>query len=860
MNDIKILFSNLLLLLFMFSHTHGWVQNNFSKTLSLNDNWLFRQADKDQWYKAQVPCSVQNTLIEKQHLPDPYYGTNEKDLQWVENFDWEFKKVFTLSAQEIAFHSAVLHFKGIDTFADIYLNGVKIQETENMFLAYQIPVKELLRKGENTLLIRFYAPVNKLKPQREASGFEYPAMNDHREEKVSVYARKAPYHFGWDWGMRIVQMGIWRPVELLFFNKAYVDDYFVAQNHITAQKASVENQIEIMALQPINATIEVRCTIDKQVFSHHQKVLLNKGKNTLTIPMLIENPKLWMPMGWGKQHRYDFSVKVLEGKHLICKKHQKIGLRSIRLLQEKDLRGESFTFEVNDKPLFAKGANYIPGEILTTRQDSLYYERLFENILAANMNMIRVWGGGIYENDYFYELADKYGILVWQDFMFACTPYPYDAHFLQNIEQEAIYNIKRLRNYACIALWCGNNEVEESINYWGFERIVPKEAYEGFKVGYKKIFRELLPSLLQKTDPTKSYIHSSPYIANWGRPQSLAFGDAHYWGVWYGREPFEILDKRVPRFMSEFGFQAFPEMKTIRTFATEQDFDIESEVMKVHQKSSTGNDAIKEYMDMYYRQVENFEDFVYVGLVMQGEGMKKGMLAHRRNRPFCMGSLYWQLNDSWPVVSWAGIDYYNNWKALHYKAREAFAPIAVDMYQNQQNQNTEFYVFSDELQDRTNVFLNIQLISFTGKVLKELNEVVNLQANTTQLLKSIPMYMLVNIELQKNHFVKVKLIDQNHQVIAQDHFFFLSPKNMNLPQTQIESSIAYTQGKCILTLRSSHLAKNVFIEIPLLGAKFSDNFFDLLPNEEKVIEIIHPQISNENQVPLKIKHLRDTYQ
>ncbi len=847
-----------LILLMMIFTLNGFTQNSAGKRISLTDNWQFSQVGKNEWRSSDVPSSVQSDLLKHSLLPDPFYGTNEKKIQWVEDLDWEYQKTFNLATEDLNYDQIRLHFEGLDTHAEVFLNGQKILNAQNMFLAYETSVKNSLKEGENTLLIRFLSPITHLMPLREASGFEYPAMNDHREEKLSVYSRKAPYHFGWDWGIRIVQMGIWRPVWLDFYNKAHITDCFSQQLMVSSEKASLQNQITITSESVAEASVEIKYSIDGKTFSFLKEITLQQGENQVQIPSEIENPKLWQPNGWGEQHLYDVSVGLHINNELISEKKHKIGLRDVKFVQEKEKNGQSFYFQINGKPLFAKGANYIPGEILTTKQDKAYYDQLFDNILAANMNMIRVWGGGIYENDYFYELADQKGILIWQDFMFACTPYPHDTQFLENVAQEAIHNVKRLRNHACVVLWCGNNEVEESILYWGFQRKVPANVYEGFKVGYNLTFRELLPKIVSEYDPQKAYLHGSPDVANWGKPESLAYGDSHYWGVWYGRQPFEILNTRISRFMSEFGFQSFPEMKTVRSFAEEKDFDIESEVMKTHQKSSTGNDAIKEYMSKYYHTPQNFSDFVYVNLVMQGEGMKKGMLAHRRNRPYCMGTLYWQLNDSWPVVSWAGIDYYNNWKALHYKTREAFAPIAVDMYNNPKNKKTEFYVFSDLLEEKEG-FLTVELIDFDGKIKKISKKKVTIPANESKLVKRLFTFMYVSKKQQRNCFVRVTFTDNFQNILAKDHFFFNWAKELDLPQTEIKTSVTHSDGKYTIRLRSAHLAKNVFIEIPVQGAKFSDNFFDLLPNEEKIIEITSPELKNHEPIPFTVKHLRETY-
>ena len=833
--------------------------NEPTKTIGLNEDWQFSQTNKDDWHPATVPGSVQRDLIKLHILPDPYYGTIEEKVQWVEDENWDFKKSFHLTAADLKYEDALISFEGLDTHADVFLNGSKLFHSENMFVKHEKSVKDLLREGENNLYIRFFSPINHLMPARITNGFEYPVGKDHREVKMSVYSRKAPYHFGWDWGMRLVQMGIWRPITLTLYNNLRIEDFFVEQISITDKLAKIVNHIEINKLSnSTNAKIRINYSLENEkIYTQETDITLLEGNNKLSASFELQNPKLWMPNSWGDQHLYEITAQIIIDNKVVTEKTRRIGLRNIRVVNEEDKVGKSFYFEVNGEPMFAKGANYIPGEIMNTLQDDNYYNKLFDNITAANMNMIRVWGGGFYENEKFYELADEKGILVWQDFMFGCTPYPHDESFLSNVEDEAIYNVKRLRNHPSIAIWCGNNEVEESIKYWGFDKQYSKEIMEGFREGYDKTFRELLPEIVMEFAPNTYYLHGSPDTANWGRPESLNYGDAHYWGVWHGREPFEVLDVNVPRFMSEFGFQSFPEMKTIRTFAEPKDFDIDSDVMKTHQKSGIGNEAIKQYMDMYYNTPSTFDDFVYVGLVMQGEGMIYGIEAHRRNRPFCMGTLYWQLNDSWPVVSWSGIDYYNNWKALHYKVRDVFAPIALNIHKNEEM--LDFYIMSDKLEDFTELTMNISLIDFTGKEYSNTQTKVIAKANASEKVYSISIDKFATLNQQKNSVVYVELKDVNNKLIAESKYYFNWPNKLNLPKTNIEQTITYKDGEYTVTLLSEHLAKNVFIEVPIQGAKFSDNFFDILPGEKKVITISSSELKESKKTAVSVKHLRQTY-
>ncbi|NCB24540.1 MAG: glycoside hydrolase family 2 protein [Bacteroidia bacterium] len=842
-----------------------------SETISLNEGWQFRQASKSpqnevtsstatQWYEASVPGSVQRDLIRHGVLPDPYYGTNENKVQWIENENWDFKKTFCVTARQLQYDDAMISFEGLDTHADVFLNGSRILQADNMFTGHKISVKKLLKEGENNLYIRFYSPITTMMPARETFGYDYPAGNDHRAEKLSVYNRKAPYHFGWDWGIRMVQMGIWKPVSLHFYHKAFIEDYYVKQASVNAQKAHIENQIEIVSLseQSLKATLSIVYSIQGGNSEREDKeITLLKGKNRFNLPLVISAPKLWMPIDWGEQHMYDFTAKIMVDDKVIAEKAVRTGLRTIRHIAREDAQGRSFFFEVNGTPLFAKGANYIPGEILTTQQDSAYYAKMFNHIEEAHMNMVRVWGGGIYENEEFYRQADERGILVWQDFIFGCTPYPSDDAFLDNVKGEAVYNIRRLRNHASLAYWCGNNEVLEGLHYWGWDQQYPKSVMDAWFKGYDKTFRELLPALVKEHDGTRDYTHGSPDVANWGRPHLFNQGDVHDWGLWYGELPFEAMADRLPRFASEFGFQSFPEMKTIRSFAPEDQWSLESEVMKVHQKASTGNSLIKKYMDMYYHEPKNFEDFVYVGLVMQGNGMEESVEAMRRGRPYCMGALYWQINDSWPVVSWSSIDYYDNWKAQYYRMRDVFAPLALGIAFKEDT--LQFYTLSDYLEERNDLQLTVQLIDFQAGKQKELKTKVSAKANSSQIVKTLPLSEWMGEQDKANKMIHAILSNSKGDVISTKDYFFYWPNKLNLPETKIETKMKYADGQYTLTLMSPKLAKDVFVEIPIQGAHFSDNFIDLLPGEKRTIVITSPLLKAADRTPVTVKHIRQTY-
>ena len=836
--------------------------NDNSEVVVLNTGWEFSQAGTELWRPAQVPGTVHQDLINHKQLPDPFYGINEQKIQWVENEDWEYRTAFIVTPEQLKRDDAQLVFEGLDTYADVYLNGALLLKADNMFVGYTIPVKSQLRIGENLLHIYFHSPIRQTLPQYNSNGFNYPADNDHHDKHLSIFSRKAPYSYGWDWGIRMVTSGIWRPVTIRFYDAASISDYHIKQLALTDQLANLSNELEINNIlpRPLQAEVRINTSFEGSAEkSISQAITLQPGINHVSIPSEVASPVRWMPNGWGKPALYDFSAQIIVEDKVVAEQSHRIGLRTVRLVNEKDKDGESFYFEVNGVPMFAKGANYIPQDALLTNVTTERYQTLFRDIREANMNVIRVWGGGTYEDDRFYDLADENGILVWQDFMFACTPYPSDPTFLKRVEAEACYNIRRLRNHASLAMWCGNNEILEALKYWGFDKNFPPEIYQEMFRGYDKLFHQLLPAKVKELDADRFYIHSSPYFANWGRPESWGIGDSHNWEVWYGQKTFESLDTDLPRFMSEFGFQSFPEMKTISTFAAPEDYQIESEVMNAHQKSSIGNALIRTYMERDYIIPEKFEDFVYVGLVLQGQGMRHGLEAHRRNRPYCMGTLYWQLNDSWPVVSWSSIDYYGNWKALHYQAKRAFAPILINPIQ--QNDSLNIYLISDCPDTKDHLMLEMKVTDFDGKKQGKpirLNT-LTVPANTSQCVYRIKPDTWLSPEEQQRCFMQLTLKDKAGNTLAETVYFFRKTKDLLLPETTVSCKIKQKDGMCELTLFSPALAKDVFIEIPLQGARFSDNFFDLLPGERKTVVITSPQIKKGEELPLTIKHIRETY-
>ncbi len=828
-----------------------------SDSLPLIEGWEFSRVGDVEWLPATVPGTVHQDLMDQGKLPDPFYGKNEEQVQWVENEDWAYRTVFQVTATQLARDAAVLTLEGLDTYADIYLNGSLLKRTDNMFVGYIFPVKDILREGENRLQVVFHSPIRQTLPQWETNGFEYPADNDHGDRHQSVYSRKAPYSYGWDWGIRLVTYGIWRPVTLTFYDVVRLADYWVRQMSLGEESAQVENRLmlESVSAVPLPIDIIVTCTYQGEEQAREQKAFdLQPGTNEIILSQEIPHPKLWMPNGWGEPALYDFDVQVSMAGTSVVSRTERIGFRTVELVQEKDADGETFYFVVNGYPLFAKGSNFIPDDALLPRVTEERYRQLFADVKEANMNMLRVWGGGIYEDDAFYRAADENGILVWQDFIFSCTTYPSDPAFLERVTEEVTYNIKRLRNHPALALWCGNNEVYEGMRFWGWKRrYADSSIVEYMEEGYDKLFRELLPATVKALDPGRAYIHTSPLESNWARPGTWKSGDVHNWGIWHGKKPFESLDKEIPHFMTEFGFQSFPEMKTIATFATPDDYALDSDVMNAHQKSTIGNNRIKQAMGDYYRVPEDFEGLVYMGQVLQGIGVRHGVEAHRRNRPYCMGSLYWQLNDSWPVVSWSSIDYDGNWKALHYQMKRAFAPVLVNAIR--EDDDLCIYVVSDELEPQENITLQLRLMDFKGKVLSKKDIPGKIPANTSVLYHREPY---ADEATDPEHtFLLLMLRDGKEKVLSEEGYNFVKAKDLDLLKADILCKVKSMDGKCEVTLSSKQLARDVFVEIPIRGARFTDNFFDLLPGRTKKVVITAEEMKKDQPVEIRIRQLAD---
>lgn len=814
--------------------------NQMIKT-EIKENWTFSQLGKNEWLPATVPGTVHTDLLANGKIEDPYYRLNEHNLQWIDKVGWEYKTTFAVDKNILQKDVVELDFKGLDTYADVFVNGEKLLTADNMFREWKVNVKTVIKEGENELHIVFRSPITEGIKKYDAQGYVIPVSNNDLAEigqvegnkLVSIYTRKAGYHFGWDWGPRFVTSGIWRPVSLKAWNNAKIENLQIIQNSVAEEKATFTAVFEIDAVADGKANLSV--ANDETVLAT-SAVEIKKGIEKYSVNFEIANPKLWWTNGLGEAHLYNISGELEIGGSKTAEK-TRVGIRTLELVREKDSIGTSFYFKLNGHPVFMKGANYIPNDMFLPRVTEENYRKVIETAKISNNNMLRVWGGGVYEDDKFYELCDEAGILVWQDFMFACAMFPGDDAFLENVKQEAIDNVKRLRNHASIGLWCGNNEILAAWKGWGWEKkemdANPENAAKIWKA-YEDIFHKTLPEVVNAFDPQRSYWSSSPSSGT-GIPADLINGDEHYWGVWWGKEPFKNYATHLPRFMSEYGFQSFPEIATVRKYALPEDYDIFSEVMKSHQRSTIGNGTIEYYMLQEYKKPKDFESFLYVNHVLQAEGIKFGLEGHRRAMPFNMGSLYWQINDVWPVASWSSTDYYQKWKALQYYVKKGFEQVLVSPFTDGENLKVD--VINDRLSD-INGTLKLRIIDFEGKVLWEKISEVTVPANaSTNYFDMNRTALLKDAGNQPANSVLVCELSENDKVISENSFFFKPFKELKIGKPNVTFETVKTAEGFDITVKTDKLAKNVYLQIGDEEGFFSDNYFDLLPGESATIKL-----------------------
>jgi len=631
--------------------------------------WAFKHPKTMAWMDLGNKGSVQEALIKTGEMPDPFYGTNENQFGWFEEHVWEFKSILFVKEEDLARQYNELVFNSLDTYGKVYVNDSLVLETGNAFIPHSVQVKDFLRPGMNEISVLITPPILYHGEMWDTADYHLPSPNDVHDVAIAPYTRKPQYQFGWDWALRLNTIGFNKPAQLFFYDKNRIINKSVQTLSLNEDSAKVEFMIQLAV--PVNEWYEWADN-----FTLKEKVLAKAG--VLKKQISIKNPELWWPKGQGEAYLYENEVFLsdLEFEEDLEVKFN-FGIKTSELIQETDEWGTSYYFKINGRRIFCKGGDYIPQDIFPSRVKDEDIETVVEDMAASNFNMVRVWGGGYYPDEIFFETCDRLGIMVWQDLMFACSMYPGDDDFIANVSQEFEYQVPRIAGHASVVQFNGNNEVEVAWGNWGFQikyGLYGKSAKE-IEASYDRLFKEVAPNIISKHTDIP-YVHTSP-LSNWGKSEGYNHGSQHYWGVWHGKDPIEDFGKKIGRFNAEYGFQSFPEYSTISTFAEKKDWDLSSDIMKHHQKSYVGNNMILKHAKKLYGTPKTFEDFVYYSQLTQAMAVSMAVAGHRIDAPRCGGTLYWQVNDCWPAPSWSSLDYYGNWKALQYRIKDDYEEVAV---------------------------------------------------------------------------------------------------------------------------------------------------------------------------------------
>lgn len=800
-----------------------------TEQVNLGGAWRMREADSETWHSAHVPGSVYADLMADGTMPDPFWRENELDAFERMKKDYVYQRAFTVTEAQLAHAHVELVCEGLDTLAHVSLNGREIAFADNMHITWVWDVKEQLHAGENTLEIRFDSPILYCAKKAE----EAPGWESSDATPGFRHLRKAHCMFGWDWGPRLPDAGIWRPIFLRTWDAARLENALMLQAH--------HDGVVDVTIRP---EIAGESAWSAEITAPDGEVIIIPETTAAEQVVRVKNPQLWWPNGLGKQPLYRVTVRLATGDTRVWR----IGLRTMTVSREKDEWGEEFCHVVNGMKVFAMGADYIPEDNILARVTPERTRRLLEDCKAANFNAIRVWGGGYYPDDAFYDICDELGLMVWQDLMYACAFYDLTPDFERSIRVETHQNVARLRHHASLALICGNNEMEmfmagansALINHRTWE-FVP--TYPHHITDYVKMFEYILPAIVKETAPQTYWWPASPSSGgNFDAPNDENRGDNHYWDVWHGEKPFTEYRKFFFRYASEFGFQSFPCLKSVEQFTLPDDRNIFSRVMERHQRNQAANGKILSYLSQTFRYPNSFDDLLYASQLMQAEAIRYGVEHWRRNRGRCMGAIIWQLNDIWPVASWASIDYYGRWKALHYAAKRFFAPVMISAEEegelSQNPKINEYHPAPLEKSFRLNV-CNETLRDVTGEVfwaLRTPDGAIVRQNQQTLTIPAMSAKWLDKVDCADasltGHYVSFAFVVDD-VALSEGTCIFCAPKHFEFvdPRLTVE-----TCGDT-LVVTSHAYAKQVWLESEDADLLLDDNAFDMNPGT-KVVRVV----------------------
>lgn len=815
----------------------------------LGGEWEVTRHGAEDWLPAVVPGNIHTDLMKAGRIPDPFAEDNEHRLQWIGEIDWMYCRAFDVDEALFEQDRIYLECDGLDTLAEIKLNGEPVALTDNMFRRFRIDVTGKLFPGRNLIEVLFMSPVNHTRPLVGGADLCIcPSMS----LPGSPYVRKAACHWGWDWGPQLITAGIWRPIRLVGYSAAKIVDVHLRQKHNPDGSATVSAEVQVDQFSSANPM-----SVRGRLISPSGEVIEQSADADWRLEFTVEKPDLWWPNGYGEQPMYEVQVALVEAgteTRPLQTVSRRIGLRTVELVQEPDQWGKTFYFRVNGVPIFAKGADWIPAHHFPTQLTQDWYRDLVESAAWAHMNMLRVWGGGFYEDDCFYDLCDEYGLLVWQDFMFSCAHYPSHSTLLANISLEAIDNIRRIRHHPCLALWCGNNEME-----WGCVDWWP-EGKDARQTEYARIFHDLLPKLVAEHDPDTEYWPSSPASTTpFAHPNCETEGDGHYWDVWHGRMPFTAYRDHHFRFMSEFGFQSLPSMQSVKSFAQEKDWNMTSHVMECHQKNPAGNGLILHYMAQNFRIPKDFPMTVYVSQVLQARAIKYGVEHWRRNRneSRCMGTLYWQLNDCWPVASWSSIEFNRHWKALQYYAKRFFAPVLLSAEET--DSAVKLHVTNDRLEPFSGTVL-WALETLDGMPVDEGAASTRVTGESSSVVADLDFSRYLDRDTRRELILVFELREED-ALLSRAVVSFSQSKHMELPDPGLSTAVREMDGRITIEVSAEKVARYVMLDTGEHDLRFSDNFFDIPAGRSVEIAILDRKglSVREIEAALRVVSLRDSY-
>ncbi|WP_374579948.1 glycoside hydrolase family 2 protein [Pseudoduganella sp.] len=816
----------------------------------IDKGWTFRQLDaKAPWRRASVPGTVHTDLFAHKLIPDPYIGTPEAGLQWIGLADWEYRTRFDAPRTAMAAARSDLVFEGLDTFAEAWLNGEKLLDAHNAFRTWRVPVQGRLRARGNELRIVFRSPIRKLLPQVQAmphklaGNYPSPYGDEPPDAMTGNFVRKPGYHYGWDWGPRYVTAGIWKPVVLQSWDAVRIDNLQLRQDRVQEAQADIVAVMSADAVRAGDFDLRLWQTAPDgtRKLAAGGRVALLAGANRVELPFQVAQPQRWYPNGYGAQPLYRYELELADGRGVVARAGARTGLRSVELRREPDAKGKSFHFVINGIPVFAKGANTIPFDMFQPRVSQERLRRVLQSARDANMNMVRSWGGGYYESEDFFNLADEFGLLVWQDFMFGGGMQPaYDDAFRANVVAEARDNVRRLRNHPSLVLWCGNNEQEIAWKYWGHGKtLTAADPAFASKVwsGYVQLFGSDLRKVVEEEGGGIAYWASSPGDDLAEAANTPASGDMHYWEVWGNpaHPPSKYLEV-TPRFMSEYGLQAWPVQRTIDAFASRAEQGVTAPVIEAHQKfmAGKGNERLLKYIGYEFGAPKDFAAFTYLGQVMQAEGIQLAALHHRASRPYTMGSLYWQLNDVWPGASWSSVDWFGRWKALHYHARRFFAPVTVAALRNAEGRTSVSL-----LNDRTHAVqgdVRLRVMTLQGQVLREERRTFELAPlSATNAAAYADADLLAGADPAAT--VAVFELQAAGEPSARSVVYFKAAKDLRWAAAGLSAQVQRDGKDYLVVLRAGNLARAVWIDFGAHDAEVSDNAVTLLPGEKVTLRV-----------------------